>query len=83
VTTTLDRPSLANGSLLDSTADVLDCVVADINSGGKVDLYDAVSMAKHFGCRACDADWDANVDMNGDLEIDMYDVIMLAQLFGT
>jgi hypothetical protein len=65
----------------DSTVNVVDCVVADTNADGKVDLYDALSMAKHFGCRIGDPDWDDSIDMNGDLQIDIYDVIILALAF--
>jgi hypothetical protein len=65
----------------DSTVNVIDCVVADTNSDGKVDLYDALSMAAHFGCRIGDADWNDSIDMNGDLQIDIYDVIILASAF--
>ena len=65
----------------DSTVNVIDCVVADTNSDGKVDLYDALSMAGHFGCRIGDADWNDSIDMNGDLQIDIYDVIILASAF--
>jgi len=64
-----------------STVNVVDCMLADINSDGKVDLYDALIMANHFGCRIGDANWNGSADMNNDGQIDIYDVIILAAVF--
>jgi hypothetical protein len=71
------------GTFSDCTVNVVDCFVADANGDGRVDLYDALSMAEHFGCRIGDVNWDGSVDMNEDQQIDIYDVIILAHAFST
>jgi hypothetical protein len=64
-----------------STVNVVERVFAAIDSDGKVDLYDALVMANHFGCRIGDTNWDGSVDMNADHQIDIYDVIIFAAAF--
>jgi hypothetical protein len=65
----------------DSTVNVIDCVVADTNSDGKVDLYDAILLANAYNSTPGKANWNPNADINGDNIVDIYDAIILALAF--
>jgi len=54
----------------------------DINQDGKVDIYDVAYVAKRFGSREGDPDYDPIADMNEDGIIDIYDVATVAKHFG-
>jgi hypothetical protein len=65
----------------DSTVNVIDCVVADIDRDGKVDIYDAILLANAYASTPEKVNWNPNADMNGDNIVDIYDAIILASAF--
>ena len=62
----------------DSTVNVIDCVILDINRDGKVDLYDAILLANAYNSTPGKINWNPNADINGDNIVDIYDAILLA-----
>jgi len=65
----------------DSTVNVIDCVIVDINRDGKVDLYDAILLANAYNSTPGKANWNPNADINGDNTVDIYDALILAFAF--
>jgi hypothetical protein len=57
-------------------------VVADINGDGRVDLFDALLLAQHYGSKQGAPNWDTRMDLNGDGEVDIFDVLIFARSFG-
>jgi len=56
-------------------------VKADVNHDGEVDIYDVVTVAKAFGSRPEDANWNSLADPGGDGIIDLFDVVFIAKNF--
>jgi hypothetical protein len=54
----------------------------DLNGDGRVDLYDALLLAKSFGSHRDLQSWNEDADINGDGFIDIYDVLLLCRSFG-
>jgi hypothetical protein len=54
----------------------------DVNCDNAVNLYDAILLAKSFGARPLDMNWDEDADVNGDTFVDIYDVLLLCSCFG-
>lgn len=54
-------------------------VNADLNGDGKVNIFDVVVLAKHFGEKGEGLDY----DLNGDGEVNVLDLVILAKQFGT
>ncbi len=65
-------------SLHDSIVTIVDCVVADINRDGIVDIYDALILASAYDAVLGSPSWKPNADINGDNVIDIYDAMLLA-----
>ena len=55
---------------------------ADLNKDLIVDIYDVVTVAKAFGCRPGDANWNSLADLNDDDVVDIYDVVLVSLDFG-
>jgi hypothetical protein len=64
--------------LYDSIVTVIDCVVADINRDGIVDIFDALILAGAFNSVLGSPSWKPDADINGDNVIDIYDAMLLA-----
>jgi len=54
----------------------------DINGDGVVNILDAILMAKAFGSRSGDPNWDPRADLNNDGVVNILDAIILAGNFG-
>jgi hypothetical protein len=61
---------------------VLPTLVGDLNSDGKVDILDAITLAKAFGSTPGEPNWNALADLNHDNIVDIFDAIMLGAHFG-
>jgi hypothetical protein len=56
--------------------------MGDLNSDGKVDIYDALVLANAFGTTPSDPRWNVLADLNHDGTVDIYDAIILCNHFG-
>lgn len=56
-------------------------VKADVNHDGEVDIYDVVIVAKAFGSRPGDPNWNSIADLVKDGIIDLFDVVFIAKNF--
>lgn len=54
----------------------------DVNGDGDFDVFDVVTLAKAFGSRPGDANWNYLADLNNDDLVDIYDAILIVQNFG-
>jgi len=54
----------------------------DVNRDGVFDVFDVVTLAKAFGSRPGDANWNYLADLNNDDVVDIYDAILAVQNFG-
>ncbi len=54
----------------------------DLNNDLTVDIYDVVTVAKAFGCRPGDVNWNYLADLNDDDVVDIYDVVLISLDFG-
>lgn len=57
-------------------------LVGDINGDGSVDIFDVVILAKAFGTKPGDPNWNPNADLNSDGQVDIFDVVTIAKNFG-
>jgi hypothetical protein len=57
-------------------------VTGDINGDGKVDMQDALLLAKAYGSTPGSPNWNANADLNGDGIVDIFDALILMSNFG-
>jgi len=57
-------------------------IPGDINGDGKVDIYDAITLASAFGSSPGSSNWNPNADINGDGTVDIYDAIIMSSYFG-
>lgn len=55
---------------------------SDLNGDDTVDIYDVVIVAKAFGSRPGDPDWNSVADLNYDDVVDIYDVVTMSLDFG-
>ena len=72
----LDRPIATN-----STAFAI-IFQGDINGDGVVNILDAILLAKAFGSRPGDSNWDPRADLNKDNVVNILDAIILSLNFG-
>jgi archaellum component FlaF (FlaF/FlaG flagellin family) len=56
--------------------------LGDINGDGKVDMKDIGVLARLFGIKAGDTNWNPDCDLNSDGKINLRDVAMAAKNFG-
>jgi len=56
-------------------------ILGDLNSDGKVNVNDLYLIARHYGSRQGEANWDERADMNGDGVIDVVDMVVLINYF--
>ena len=54
----------------------------DVNGDGIFDVFDVVTLAKAFGSKPGDANWNYLADLNDDDIVDIYDAILVVQNFG-
>jgi hypothetical protein len=54
----------------------------DLNCDNAVNLLDAILLAKSFGTRPSDMNWNEDADANGDTFVDIYDALLLCSSFG-
>jgi hypothetical protein len=54
----------------------------DLNCDNAVNLLDTILLAKSFGTRASDMNWNEDADVNGDTFVDIYDALLLCSSFG-
>lgn len=57
-------------------------LTGDVNGDGKVDIYDALLVARSYGSRPGDPNWNSNADINNDKLVDIYDAIIIAGNYG-
>jgi hypothetical protein len=57
-------------------------IIGDINGDGKVDNKDLVLLAKAYGSKPGDANWDPRCDFNGNGVVDLTDLVTLAYHYG-
>jgi hypothetical protein len=74
---------LWNNIIIDSIVIVDPPTSRDLNGDGRVDVFDAMVFASHFGSKFGDSNWYAPADFNGDREVDIMDALILCQAFGT
>ena len=60
----------------------LNPLLGDTDGNGEVDIFDVVTVAKAFGSKLGDPDWNGNADLKPDNEIDIFDVVEVAKNFG-
>jgi hypothetical protein len=56
--------------------------LGDINGDGKVDILDIAQVAKAFGSKPGDPNWDPNADINYDNQVNILDISTVAIRFG-
>lgn len=54
----------------------------DLDGDGDVDMWDVAKVAKCYGFKAGDPEYESSCDLDGDGEIDMSDVTRVARMFG-
>jgi hypothetical protein len=57
-------------------------IAGDINGDGKVDVADALLLAKAFGSNPSSPSWNANADLDGNGIVDIFDALLLVSNFG-
>ena len=57
--------------------------LGDINGDGKVDIKDLVLLAKAYGSRPGDPNWNPLCDLHHDGVVDLVDLVTLCTLFGS
>jgi len=57
-------------------------IPGDLNCDGTVNIVDLFIVAKAFGCKPSDENWDANADINCDGVINIEDLFTLAKEYG-
>jgi hypothetical protein len=57
-------------------------ILGDVDGDFKVNLKDLVLLAKAYGSRPYDSNWNANADFDGDGVVGLSDLAMLAQNYG-
>ena len=57
-------------------------LVGDLNNDGVVDIFDVVILAKAFGSKPGDPNWNPDADLNNDGVVDIFDVVILVNEFG-
>lgn len=57
-------------------------LTGDVNIDGFVDIFDAVILAKAFGSKPRDSNWNATADVNIDGFVDIFDAVLIAKNFG-
>ncbi len=57
-------------------------LLGDINGDGTVNILDAIILAKAFGSKPGDPNWDSRADLNKDSVVNILDAIKLAENFG-
>ena len=77
---TADNTCIAHTLSDDGTVGV--GVEADVNGDGKVNILDAIRLARAFGSKPGDEKWDPCCDLNDDDTINILDAIKLARHFG-
>ena len=55
---------------------------ADVNHDGKVDILDVVMVAKAFGAKMGDPNWDAKADVDNNGTVNILDVFLIAYEYG-
>jgi len=58
-------------------------LIGDINGDGIVDIFDVVILAKAFGSKPGDPNWNQAADLNSDDVVDIFDVVTIAKNFGS
>ena len=57
-------------------------IPGDVNHNGIVDIYDAVKVAKAYGSKSTDPNWNPHTDLIQDRKIDMDDLKIIKKHFG-
>ena len=61
---------------------ITETIEGDVNGDFTVDIYDVVLLARAFGSKPGDPNWDPNADVVVDNSIDIYDVVTVSRNFG-
>jgi len=64
------------------TALVLRTVPGDIDGDFAVELADLVVLARAYGSKRPDSNWNANADIDGNSAVGLSDLVILAQHYG-
>lgn len=73
---------LESGEAFESLSTITVRMPGDLNIDGKVDIFDAIALAGHFGSYTGSQKWDSNFDENGNGAVDIFDVIIVGINFG-
>ena len=57
-------------------------MTGDLNTDGKVDIYDVITVTIAFGSKLGDPNWNLIADANNDDAVDIFDVVLVATNFG-
>jgi len=57
-------------------------MTGDLNTDGKVDIYDVITVTIAFGSKLGDPNWNLIADANNDDTVDIFDVVLVATNFG-
>ena len=57
-------------------------MTGDLNTDGKVDIYDVITITIAFGSKLGDPNWNLIADANNDDTVDIFDVVLVATNFG-
>lgn len=57
-------------------------IPGDVNSDGAVNIFDLVTVARAFGTKPGDANWDPRADLKRDGLINIFDVVLVAKNYG-
>lgn len=57
-------------------------IQGDINADGTVDILDIFAVARAFGSKIGDQNWDPKADLNNDNRVDILDIFAVAKEFG-
>jgi subtilase family serine protease len=71
------------GSWNIATANVQVILLGDLNGDGKVNIIDIAIVAKAFGKKHGDPDWNPSADLNNDKVINIVDIAIVAREFGS
>jgi hypothetical protein len=58
-------------------------LLADLNGDGKVNILDIAIVAKAFGSKPGDPNWNPIADLNGDQVVDILDIALISENYGT